>query len=125
MLLCRNLPFVGFTFTSDKGKVGGLGKNDTQGLEAELKAKAAELEKMKLKNFQLEQQVIKQLKNAKTNLPFNNILQALNHTRVAEGSVREFEQVCSLTVVLIIKLGCYDVSYLDVHGMLSMCCAPL
>ena len=93
MLFCRNLPFVGFTFTSDKGKVGGLGKNDTQGLEAELKAKAADLEKMKLKNFQLEQQVIKQLKNAKTNLPFNNILQALNHTRVAEGSVREFEQV--------------------------------
>ena len=39
--------------------MGGLGKNDTQGLEAELKAKAAELEKMKLKNFQLEQQVCK------------------------------------------------------------------
>ena len=37
--------------------MGGLGKNDTQGLEAELKANAAELEKMKLKNFQLEQQV--------------------------------------------------------------------
>ena len=41
--------------------MGGLGKNDTQGLEAELKAKAAELEKMKLKNFQLEQQVRTQL----------------------------------------------------------------
>ena len=36
----------------------GLGKADTQGLEAQLKAKAAELEKMKLKNFQLEQQVL-------------------------------------------------------------------
>ena len=59
MLLYRNLPFVGFTFTSNKGQVGGLGKNDTQGLEAELKTKAAELEKMKLKNFQLEQQVFK------------------------------------------------------------------
>ena len=58
-------------------------------------------------------------------LLFNNILQALNHTRVAEGSVREFEQVYSITVVMIIKLGCYDVSYLDVRGMLSMCCAPL
>ena len=57
MLLFRNLPFVGFTFTSTKGKVGGLGKSDTQGLEEKLKAKAAELEKMKLKNFQLEQQV--------------------------------------------------------------------
>ena len=59
MLLYRNLPFVGFTFTSNKGQVSGLGKNDTQGLEAELKTKAAELEKMKLKNFQLEQQVFK------------------------------------------------------------------
>ena len=40
----RNLPFVGFTFTSTKGKVAaGLGKADTQGLEAQLKAKAAEL----------------------------------------------------------------------------------
>ena len=57
----RNLPFVGFTFTSTKGKVAaGLGKADTQGLEAQLKAKAAELEKMKLKNFQLEQQVLSQ-----------------------------------------------------------------
>ena len=57
----RNLPFVGFTFTSTKGKVAaGLGKTDTQGLEAQLKAKAAELEKMKLKNFQLEQQVLSQ-----------------------------------------------------------------
>ena len=73
--------------------MGGLGKNDTQGLEAELKAKAAELEKMKLKNFQLEQQVFLSTKNLKGMLPFSHLLQALNHTRVAEGSVREFEQV--------------------------------
>ena len=43
-------------------------------LEGELKTKAAELEKIKLKNFHLEQQ-------------------ALNHTRTQEGSVRDFEQV--------------------------------
>ena len=42
--------------------MGGLGKNDTQGLKAELKAKAGELEKMKLKNSQLEQQVFNNIK---------------------------------------------------------------
>ena len=50
-------------------------------MEAELKKKVSELEKIKLKNFQLEQQV-------------------LNHTRTAESSVREFEQVEKLSTQL-------------------------
>ena len=57
-----------------------LEKGDS-GLEAELKKKASDLEKIKLKNFQLEQQV-------------------MNHTRVAEHSMREFEQVEKLTTQL-------------------------
>jgi len=77
----KNLPFVGFTFTSGKEKVISLEKGDSNSLETELKQKAAELEKIKLKNFQLEQQ-------------------ALNHTRVAETSVRDFEQVEKLTAQL-------------------------
>ena len=77
----KNLPFVGFTFTSGKEQVISLEKGDSNSLETELKQKAAELEKIKLKNFQLEQQ-------------------ALNHTRVAETSVRDFEQVEKLTAQL-------------------------
>lgn len=74
----KNLPFVGFTFTSDKETVQSLETSDSNCIEKELKQKASELEKIKLKNFQLEQQ-------------------ALNHTRVAETSVRDFEQVEKLT----------------------------
>lgn len=74
----QNLPFVGFTYTSDKESGNTLDKNAEKGLETELKKKVAELEKLKLKNFQLEQQ-------------------ALNHTRTAESSVREFEQIERLT----------------------------
>merc|ERR1719186_307058 len=77
----KNLPFVGFTFTSDKGAVKTLEKGDSNSLEMELKQKAAELEKTMLKNFQLEQQ-------------------ALNQTRVAETTVRDFEQVDKLTAQL-------------------------
>ena len=51
-----------------------LEAGDSAVLEGELKTKAEELEKIKLKNFHLEQQ-------------------ALNHTRSQEGSVRDFEQV--------------------------------
>jgi len=74
----KNLPFVGFTFTADKESVKSLEKGESNSLEAELKQKVAELEKIKLKNFQLQQQ-------------------ALNHTRVTETSVRDFEQVEKLT----------------------------
>merc|ERR1719319_1142693 len=77
----RNLPFVGFPFTSDKGQAASLDRGQTSSLEAELKGKAHQLEKLKLRNFQLEQQ-------------------ALNHTRVAEGSVRDTEQVEKLTTQL-------------------------
>ena len=77
----KNLPFVGFTYTADKDSVNKLDKNLDKGMENELKKKIAELEKLKLKNFQLEQQ-------------------ALNHTRVAESSVREFEQIERLTTQL-------------------------
>jgi hypothetical protein len=77
----KNLPFVGFTFTSDKETVKSLEKGDDNSLETDLKQKVAELEKIKLKNFQLQQQ-------------------ALNHTRVAETSVRDFEQVEKLSTQL-------------------------
>ena len=62
----KNLPFVGFTYTADKDSVNTLDNNLEKGLETELKRKVTELEKLKLKNFQLEQQ-------------------ALNHTRTAES----------------------------------------
>ena len=62
----KNLPFVGFTYTADKDSVNTLDNNLEKGLETELKKKVTELEKLKLKNFQLEQQ-------------------ALNHTRTAES----------------------------------------
>ena len=77
----QNLPFVGFTYTSDKDCGNSLDKNLEKGLETELKKKVTELEKLKLKNFQLEQQ-------------------ALNHTKTAESSVREFEQNERLTTQL-------------------------
>eukprot|EP00092_Neocalanus_flemingeri_P040694 GFUD01044305.1.p1 GENE.GFUD01044305.1~~GFUD01044305.1.p1 ORF type:complete len:1862 (+),score=644.25 GFUD01044305.1:78-5663(+) len=78
----KNLPFVGFTFTSDKeNQIKSLEKGDSNTIENELKQKATELEKIKLKNFQLQQQ-------------------ALNHTRVTETSVRDFEQVEKLTAQL-------------------------
>ena len=79
----KNLPFVGFTYTSDKESVNTLDKNLEKGLGIELKKKCTEVEKLKLKNFQLEQQ-------------------ALNHTRVVESSVREFEQIERLTSQLAI-----------------------
>ena len=76
----KNLPFVGFTYTAEKDSFQTLKKGESS-LEAELKKKVTELEKIKLKNFQLEQQV-------------------LNHTRITESSVREFEQVEKLTTQL-------------------------
>jgi len=77
----KNLPFIGFTFTSAKETIKSLEKGENNSLEAELKRKVDELEKMKLKNFQLQQQ-------------------ALNHTRVTETSVRDFEQVEKLSTQL-------------------------
>ena len=76
----QNLPFVGFTYTAEKDGVKTLAKGESC-LETELKKKVGELEKIKMKNFQLEQQV-------------------LNHTRTAESSVRDFEQVEKLTTQL-------------------------
>ena len=76
----KNLPFVGFTYTAEKDGVKTLAKGESC-LETELKKKVGELEKIKMKNFQLEQQV-------------------LNHTRTAESSVRDFEQVEKLSTQL-------------------------
>ena len=76
----KNLPFVGFTYTAEKDGVKTLAKGES-GLETELKKKVGELEKIKMKNFQLEQQV-------------------LNYTRTAESSVRDFEQVEKLSTQL-------------------------
>ena len=72
--------FVGFTFTNDRKTFESLEKVDNS-LESELKQKATELENIKFKNFQLEQQV-------------------LNQSRVAETSIREVDQVEKLVVQL-------------------------
>jgi len=73
-----NLPFIGFTFTSDKGKLKSLESKESTSLEHELKAKASELENYKLRIFQLEQQVF-------------------NHTSTTESHQREFEVTEKLT----------------------------
>ena len=56
------MPFVGLlTFTSDKETVKSLEKGESNSLETELKQKVAEYEKIKLKNFQMQQQVLTKL----------------------------------------------------------------
>ena len=68
-----------------------------------MKKKASDLEKIKLKNFQLEQQV-------------------MNQTRVAEHSVREFEQVEKLTTQLNIAEqdnGCLKASVANLERILE------
>ena len=54
---CKNLPYVGFTYTSDKGKAKSLEKGEHSSIAEELKGKVTEIERLKLKTFQLEQQV--------------------------------------------------------------------
>ncbi|XP_023331360.1 citron Rho-interacting kinase, partial [Eurytemora carolleeae] len=77
----KHLPFIGFTFTSDKGKLKSLETKESTSLETELKTKASELENYKLRIFQLEQQIF-------------------STTRTHETSQRDFEATEKLTYEL-------------------------